>query len=290
MTHGSLLYCIVLSAVLSVSLERLEGAQQPKGGGSLTVEEVIKMSQSGFSEEVIITRVRKNGKVFDLNNEELLDIKKAGVSENVIKFLLDPLQPYTPPTPPPPPPSVPDPAPAGPPKPSAPAKNYPEDAFAPRVPADPGLYFFRDDAPVRIDIKMLLGVVEGAGVGKLLKLKGKTIAYLVGPAAKTRTGGTAPIFYLRLLEGKAIEEVVLIAFERKHNRREIDVGPPGPKQELKGGAMRQFDSLEVGARLFKITPVKLAKGEYIFFLMGSAEPPKGSQGKGYDFGIAEPVR
>src|SRR5262249_16792584 len=114
--------------------------------------------------------------------------------------------------------------------------------------------------------------------------------YLVGPAAKTRTKGTSPIFYLRLLEGKAIEEVVLIAFERKHNRREIEMGPPGPKQELKGGAMRQFDSLEVGLRLFKITPVKLIKGEYIFFLMGSAEPPKGSQGKGYDFGIEEPVR
>src|SRR6266567_3065160 len=113
MTHRRLFYCIVLSAVFSVSLQRLEGAQQPKGGGSLTVEEVIKMSQSGWSEELIITRVKKNGKVFDLNNEELLDIRKAGVSDNVIKYLLDPLQPYTPPAPPPQPPNVSDPAPSG---------------------------------------------------------------------------------------------------------------------------------------------------------------------------------
>lgn len=286
MTRHWRLFCIVLSVVLTVSPKLLEGAQLTRGGGNLTVEEVIKMSKSGFSEEVIITRVKKNGKVFDLSTEELLDIRKAGVSDTVIKFLLDPLQPYTPP---PPPPRT-EPAPAAPPNPSLPAKNYPEDAFASQVPAEPGLYFFRDDAPVKIDIKMLLGFMEGAGVGKLLKLKGKTIAYLVGPTARARTKETAPVFYLRLVEGKAIEEVALVAFERKNNRREIDVGPSGPKQELKGGAMRQFDSLEVGLRLFKVSPVKLTKGEYLFFLVGSAEPPKGSQGKGYDFGIEEPAR
>ena len=63
---------------------------------------------------------------------------------------------------------------------------------------------------------------------------------------------------------------------------------PGPKQELKAAVMRQFDSIEVGPRLFKLTTSKLAKGEYLFFLIGSAEPPKGSEGKGYDFGIEEP--
>jgi hypothetical protein len=46
----------------------------------------------------------------------------------------------------------------------------------------------------------------------------------------------------------------------------------------------------VGLRLFKISPSKLGKGEYLFFLVGSAEPPKGNFGKGYDFGIDEPHR
>jgi hypothetical protein len=36
--------------------------------------------------------------------------------------------------------------------------------------------------------------------------------------------------------------------------------------------------------------MKLTKGEYMFFLLGSAEPPKGSYGKGYDFGIETPQR
>ena len=140
--------------------------------------------------------------------------------------------------------------------------------------------------PVKVEIKILLGAQTGPGVGKLVKMKGKTTGYLVGAASKTRINETAPIFYLRPPEGKGIEEVVLIAFDRKKDRREIDMGPAGPKKEA---SMRQFDSLEVGPRLFRVTPTKLSKGEYFFLLMGSAEPPKGSQGKGHDFGVDAPA-
>src|ERR1700704_199195 len=92
---------IVLSTVWTVTFLPLEAAQ-PAKSAALTVEEVVKLSQSGFAEELIITKIKKNGKAFDLSAEELLDIKKAGVSDNVIRFLLDPSQPYTPPAPPPP--------------------------------------------------------------------------------------------------------------------------------------------------------------------------------------------
>ena len=33
---------------------------------------------------------------------------------------------------------------------------------------------------------------------------------------------------------------------------------------------------------------KLGMGEYLFFQLGSAEPPKGIYGKGFDFGIGDP--
>ena len=274
-----LLQLIVLPTVWTVTLLPLQGAQA--NTPVLTVEDVVKLSQSGFPEELIITKIKKNGKAFDLSAEELLDIKKAGVSDSVIRFLLDPSLAYTPPAPPPTPPAPSIPSPA------APAKQYPPDTFASRVPWEPGLYYFEKDTPSKIDVKMLLGA-EGGGV-KVLKLKGKTVGYLVGAASKTRITKPAPTFYLRLPEGKAIEEFVLIACGRKKARREVDLGR-GPKPQLKGNAMRQFDSLEVGVRLYKITTGKLAKGEYLFFMVGSAEPPKGSQGKGYDFGIEEPSR
>jgi hypothetical protein len=271
-----ILLCL-FTAAMAAAIPALPGAQTGESRAPLSLEEVVKLCQSGFSEEVIITEIKKNGKPFDLSTEELIELKKAGVSDNVIKYLLDPAQPYSPPAPSPR--RV-----APPPKPSAPGKEYPRDSFASRVPAEPGLYRFAGNAPAKIDLRMLMGTKEGAGLGKVFLKKGKIVAYLVGPASKTRIAEAAPTFYYRLPEGKGIEELVLIAFDRKGDRREIEMGP-GPKEQLKADAMRQFDSLEVDPGVFKITTSKLVNGEYLFFLVGSAEPPKGNYGKGYDFGI-----
>jgi hypothetical protein len=293
MVNCALLRFIFVTSVLAALFLPAARAQSPKSGESLTVEDVVKLSKAGLTEEVIITKIRKNGKAFDLSTDELVELKNTGISESVIKFLLDPSQPYTPapvlppvlPTPLPNRSEVPAalPKPAGP-----PPKHYPADAYASKVPPEPGLYRLSGDGPVKVDIKILLGTNEGAGLGKVLMKKGKVIAYLVGAASKTRVKEAAPVFYLRLSEGKAIEEIVLVAFDHKSGRREIEMGPPGPKQELKAEAMRQFDALEVGPGLFKLTPAKLTRGEYLFFQLGSAEPPKGSYGKGFDFGVDEP--
>jgi hypothetical protein len=49
-------------------------AQTPKSTESLTVEEVVNLSKAGFSDDVIITRIRKNAKAFDLNSAEIISI------------------------------------------------------------------------------------------------------------------------------------------------------------------------------------------------------------------------
>ncbi len=90
-----LLQSVILTAVLASTQSRLAALQVAKT--NLTVEEVVKMSQNGLADDLIITKVKQNGKVFDLSAEELLDLKKAGVSDNVVKYLLDPTQPYAPP-------------------------------------------------------------------------------------------------------------------------------------------------------------------------------------------------
>ena len=62
-----------------------------------------------------------------------------------------------------------------------------------------------------------------------------------------------------------------------------------PLTFVKKSCRLYFKSFHKGPHLFKITPSKtLAKGEYIFLLLGSAEPPKGSYGKVYDFSIQGP--
>jgi len=283
---------IAIVALIVLSYTFLAKAQSSTNSLPLTIEDVVKLCKAGVTDELVITKIRKNGKAFDLSPDELIDLRNSGVSDTVVKYLLDPSQPYTPPPPPQPAPAPvaanPTAASPHPPAPVLPAKQYPADAYAARIPNEPGVYDIVAGAPVKIEIRTLLGINEGAGLGKVLLKKGKAIGYLVGSASKNRMANPSPVFYIRLPDGKAMEDLALLALERKGDRREIEMGPPGPKPELKADAMRPFDSLEVGPRLFRATAGKLAKGEYLFFLLGSAEPPKGSYGKGYDFGIDVP--
>jgi hypothetical protein len=270
-----------LAVVFTSTLLSVARGQSVNGNGSLTVEEVVSLSKAGVAEDVIVTKIRMNGKAFDLNAAEILELKKAGISDLIINVLMNPAykpEPLAaptapvhadplPPTPPPPPP-----------------KHYPADDFAQKVPPESGLYRFPKSSPDRIAVRILLGSQEGAGLGKVVLKKPKTVAYLVGAAAETRIKDPAPVFYLRLPDGKSIEDIVLVTMDRKNDRRELEMGPAGPKQPE---VRRQFDYLEVGPSLYKLTAAKLGKGEYLFFQLGSAEPPKGISGRGFDFGIDE---
>jgi hypothetical protein len=261
MSIGSLLTTTLLAmAMMTSSLGLSQAAQSAGSDLPLTLEGVVALVQAGLPEDLIITKIRKNGKPFDLNAEEIVDLKKQRVTDTEIKFLLDPTQPYTsPPI-------------------SSPGKHYPEDLHATAVPADPGLYFLGEDRSRYVEIKMLLGQKVGGGLMK----KGSTVEYLVGPASKLHIKDSSPTFYIRLAEGKEIENVVLVALLRNGDRRELDLGS---KEELKPEIVKQFESVEVGPHLFRVSARKLPPGEYLFFLMDSADPQKGNYGKGYDFGI-----
>lgn len=262
MSVKHLLSCSFLAMVILTGVpERVRAGQSPNPEPPLTVEEVVKLSKAGLPEELIAAKIKKNGKAFDLNEEELLQLKKEGVTDTVVKLLLDPSQPYAPPVQ----------SKAG----SQASKHYPDDVYASKVPPEPGLYYFSGELPVMIEVKILLGQKVG---GK----KGSTVAYLIGPTAKQRIKQS--VFYMRLPEKKAIEEVVLVVLVRKDDRRELDLGRDS-KQEIKPGMVRQFETLEVGSNLFRITTSKLVPGEYLFFLIGSAEPTQGNFGRGYDFEV-----
>jgi hypothetical protein len=263
MNIGSLLLATLLAmAMIASSRGQPQVAQSPGNDLPLTLEGVVALVQTGVPEDLIITKIRKNGKPFDISAEEIVDLKKQGVTDTEIKLLLDPTQPYTsPPI-------------------SSPGKHYPEDLHAASVPPDPGLYFWGEDKSQHVEIKMLLGQKVSGGLMK----KSSTLAYLIGPASKLQIKESSPVFYIRLAEGKEIENVVLVALLRNGDRRQLDLGP-NSKEELKPGIVKQFESLEVGPHLFRISARNLPLGEYLFFLMDSADPQKGNYGKGYDFQI-----
>jgi hypothetical protein len=288
MTKSSFARRTLMLAVLSGGLCPMSRGQSSTP--ALSLEDVVKDWRSGISQELIITKIRKNGKPFSLSGAEIRALTDSGIPPDVVKYLLDPALP-----PPPPPPAGAPPAPSMPNQPAANApvvrtRDYPADAQASRVPPEPGLYRFAGETRTKTEIKILLGESQGGGLGKLVLQKGKAIGYLLGPTATTQISELTPVFYLRLPEGKPIEEVVLLALSSTKQRREIEIGQSLEKQELKSESRRPFEPVEVGPQLFKITPSKLVRGEYLFLLLGTAEPPKGSYGKVYDFSIQTPPK
>ncbi len=261
----------------------------------LTVDQVCQLVQAKLSEDLIVTKIKKNNKAFDLDTEQLLQLKKTGASDNIIRLLMDPTaQPVA---------ALAVVAPAAPAPPAVetttaprvtavPAQPKEQDPAISRVPEQAGLYYLNGPELVKIDLKTLASAKAAGRFGHMVSLGIKSIktnAYLIGPSARTRVKETSPTFYVRLPENYSIDELVLVSLYAKPDRRELEVsaqkGAVGAKQGLRMEVMKPFETQELGSRLYKIATNIIGKGEYLFYLVGSADSIKGIQGKGYDFGI-----
>src|SRR5215831_3319047 len=138
MLRSFLVRCLVTFAFIVIGAADVCVAQSSAANALLSLEDVVKDSKSGIPEDIIITKIKKNSRPFNLSSDEIRVLTESGISGTVIKYLIDPSQPYTQPPPP---------AAGQPGKPEVKAKNYPADALASRVPADAGLYLFVDDKP-----------------------------------------------------------------------------------------------------------------------------------------------
>lgn len=67
-----------LSAVLASATLLEAYAQPPKGAASLTVEEVVQLYKGGVDEDVIVTKIKMNGKAFDLSPAEISRAQENG--------------------------------------------------------------------------------------------------------------------------------------------------------------------------------------------------------------------
>src|SRR6185437_15765476 len=52
------------------------------------VQDVLKLSQAGLGEDVILSQVKTAGATYQLNADQIIYLSKAGVSQNVIKALI----------------------------------------------------------------------------------------------------------------------------------------------------------------------------------------------------------
>lgn len=57
-------------------------------GEPLTVQDVKNMSQNGIKDEVIINQIKATNSVFYLTSDQIIDLKKSGVSQHVINYMI----------------------------------------------------------------------------------------------------------------------------------------------------------------------------------------------------------
>ena len=89
---------LLLILALCPSLAAQSHALPPPVGG-ITCDQVIRLSQSGLSDDVILAQIRKRTQPFDLTAEQLLALKKAHVSNRVIEAMTAPVDPPAAPAP-----------------------------------------------------------------------------------------------------------------------------------------------------------------------------------------------
>lgn len=68
---------------------------RPQG---LTPDSIVSLVHAGLSEDLIVARIRKEHRAFDLSPQDMIKLKNAGLSDAVLKVMLDPTAEINPPS------------------------------------------------------------------------------------------------------------------------------------------------------------------------------------------------
>lgn len=247
----------------------------------------MKMVEAKVPESIIVSRVKKNGKPFDLTTDQLVSLKKASASDAFVEFLMDPSKPYTPSAA----------APAAPvpstvePKPSASAA-----ADAQKTSLDIGVYLKKGSdwmelRPEIVNWKTGGTIKSLASAGVVKKdLNGN----IDGPTSKNSVKSPLEVLIVAP-EGVAAEEYQFLRLRVNKDYREFRSVTGGILNQ-RSGAMRDlipFESKKLASRQFVvIVPQTIGAGEYGFLPPGaggsSTTNAVSSQfGKMYTFRIVE---
>src|ERR1035438_7473464 len=82
----------VLFAVARVGLPQA-GAPKAAAPAPLTNQDVIKMAQAKFSDDVIVNKIRTSTPKFDTSVDAMIALRSAGVSDRVIAVMVNPAAP-----------------------------------------------------------------------------------------------------------------------------------------------------------------------------------------------------
>ncbi len=234
----------------------------------VTVSDVIKMSNAGLSDEMIIQQIKKNAQPFELTPDQLVRLKQNSVSERVIREMVGPV------------PALPD-APVG-------VRRPPEPSD---IPTDVGLYVkqhnkWGDVLPEIVNWKTG-GVLKNTVTVGVVKqdLNG----HLNGGSSALRLG--QPLEFLVVTpEGVAITEYQLLHLHQNPGNREFRTVTGGVFHVSSGARDTvNFEWTKTAPRTYTVRLDHLAAGEYGFLPPDAiaARNAAGSQGKLYTFKVVE---
>lgn len=241
----------------------------PSASGSaqevMTNETVIQLVKAGFSESVILAKIRSSQTKFDTRTDALIALKKAGVSEKVMQAMVSG---------------------GAPPALSTPAVPAPAGAMAAVPPGNRRGPIYHLSGGKQVEMIGMTGDIETSRAPFSGR---KTELVLAGNKAKYRTTDRQPVF----LTSSEPADVPLVRLDPGKKDRNLRIsgssyiGPHAGSVSQKG--IRSEDRVDVEAErdqrgFFRIRPrAPLPPGEYAFVLLrSSGTMPNGTL---YDFGV-----
>jgi len=276
----------------------VQAPQRPANG--LTNADVVKMAEAKLGDDLIISKIKSSPSNFDTSIDAILKLKDAGVSETIIKAMVEAK-------------AAGDTAAK-----EAAAKEVSERVSAPPLPPDPndpksphdaGIYWLAKEKRGQPMILLEPAVYSQGKTGNMFGAamtgglsKAKWKAVVREGRATLRVNESLPEFWFYFEEkshglsgsgfgggASSPNEFVLAKMEHKGDHRELVVGEIGALGASSGTRSKDtvpFDFVKVSPGVYKVKPNQLlAPGEYCFFYAGTNMTMGMAGGKLFDFGI-----
>jgi len=287
---------LLLICLLVFSFILIGGSNAFAQDETMTNEEVISLAKAGLNESIIVNKIKTSKSSFDLSTDNLIKLKQAGVSDNIVTAMLEAKSGRSIQT-----------ASSGGQSADSRGTGDPNDPMSPH---DYGLYLFEEKDGVRKMTQMMPNVsaqnrtgggftaaVTPFGLGKR-----KTKANLPGTAANLQIKDANPVFYFYLdVKSGGLNtssgvpstpsEFALIRFNVRDDNREVTIAKSNAYSS-KGGLSDEYvvnyTAQDLGNGIFKVTPkTTLANGEYGFYLLnsGNSNASAAIGAKFFDFGV-----
>lgn len=245
----------------------------PVSAETLNNQAVVALTSAGLGDEAIIAKIRASTANYDLSTDQIIALKKQGVSSAVIAAMLTAANPTAAAS-------------------TAAAPVYSLDSPDPAVPHPSGVYLLADGpAPAmrRIDATVSNQAKTGGIIGYALTggiASASIKASIPGESARTGTSSSTPVFYFFFDEASPASarqttwsagenaavsspnEFTLVKLNEKNGHREARVGSMnigGAKTGVMDKDQIAFDYTMVRPGVFKASPrAALSRGEYGF--------------------------